>query len=94
MTIHTSSKMVTFHLPFSLKGIDRALPAGVYWVVTDEVLLDALSFQVYRHVSTMIAVPADTHCWVELLAVDARELQSAQDRDSAAHEIVRIRSPA
>lgn len=81
--------MLTFHLPFSLGGVDRILPAGVYWVVTDEVLLDALSFQVYRHVSTMIAVPSDLHARVELLVVDPRDLQSAQDRDSAAHDILR-----
>src|SRR6185295_18120733 len=40
----TTSKTVTFALPFLLKGVDRVLPAGDYRVVTDEELMEGLSF--------------------------------------------------
>ena len=52
--------MVTFVRPFMLKGVDRILPAGNYRVLTDEELIEELSFPVYRRVSTMIVVP-ETH---------------------------------
>jgi hypothetical protein len=57
MTTRTTSKIVTFARPFKLKGVDRILPAGNYRVVTDEELIEELSFPVYRRVSTMILVP-------------------------------------
>ena len=59
MTTRTTSKIVTFARPFTLKGVDRILPAGNYRVVTDEELIEELSFPVYRRVSTMIFVPPD-----------------------------------
>jgi hypothetical protein len=48
MTIRTSSKTVTFAHPFLLKGVDRILAAGDYRVVTDEELIEGLSFPAYR----------------------------------------------
>src|SRR5690349_20118352 len=60
MTIRTSSKTVSFARPFLLKGIDRVLAAGQYKVITDEELIEELSFPVYRRVATMIFVPADS----------------------------------
>lgn len=59
MSPRTTSKTVTFALPFLLKGVDRVLPAGDYRVVTDEELMEGLSFPVYRRVSTMILVPTN-----------------------------------
>ena len=44
MTIRTSTKTVTFRRPFWLKGVDRLLPAADYRVVTDEELIEGLSF--------------------------------------------------
>src|SRR5271154_7602295 len=85
MTMRTSNKTVTFARPFLLKGIDRTLPPGDYRVVTDEELIEELSFPVYRRVATMIFVPADTHraSSVEMVTIDPRDLQEAQDRDAA-----------
>jgi hypothetical protein len=40
----TLSKTVTFSKPFLLKGIGRMLPAGTYRVVTDEELIEGVSF--------------------------------------------------
>jgi len=58
MTVRTSSETVTFAGSFLLEGIDRELVAGGYRVLTDEELVEQLSFPVYRRVSTMIFVPA------------------------------------
>jgi hypothetical protein len=54
-------------------------------VVTDEELIEQLSFPVYRRVSTMIFVPAQSHSVssIEMVAIDPRELKAAQDRDRA-----------
>ncbi len=84
MTTRTTSKTVTFAHPFLLKGIDRMLGAGDYRVVTDEDLVEQLSFPVYRRVATMIFVPADSQnsSSVEMVTIDPRDLQEAQDRDT------------
>jgi hypothetical protein len=84
MTIRTSSKTVSFARPFLLKGIDRVLAAGQYKVIMDEELIEGLSFPVYRRVATMIFVPADSQnsSSVEMVAIDPRDLQDAQDRDA------------
>jgi hypothetical protein len=58
MTTRSHSKSIVFSHPFELKGVDRILPAGDYQVVTDEELIEELSFLVYRRVATMIFVPA------------------------------------
>ena len=77
---------MSFARPFLLKGIDRVLAAGQYKVITDEELIEELSFPVYRRVATMIFVPADSQnsSSVEMVAIDPRDLQEAQDRDAEA----------
>jgi hypothetical protein len=60
MTTRCHSKFVVFRHPFELKGVDRILPPGDYRVVTDEVLIEELSFPVYRRVATMIFVPGES----------------------------------
>ncbi|MGC2121503.1 MAG: hypothetical protein WA652_01475 [Xanthobacteraceae bacterium] len=85
MTTRTTSKTVTFVRPFSLKGIDRELAAGDYKVVTDEELIEGLSFPAYRRVSTMIFVPAQASS-MEMITIDPLDLQAAQDRDKAMRE--------
>jgi hypothetical protein len=84
MTRRTTSKTVTFAHPFLLKGIDRTLDAGDYRVVTDEELVEQLSFPVYRRVATMIFVPADSQnpSSVEMVTIDPRDLQEARDHDA------------
>ena len=85
MTTRTNSRTVTFAHPFMLKGVDRLLPAGDYKVAKDEELIQELSFPVYRRIATMIFVPAESHhaSSVEMVAIDPRDLQEAQDRDAA-----------
>src|SRR4029077_8211695 len=84
MTTRTTSKIITFARPFTLKGVDRILPPGEYRVVTDEELIEELSFPVYRRMATMIFVPADSHraSSVEMVTIDPLDLKEAQDRDA------------
>jgi hypothetical protein len=56
--------------------------------VTDEELIEGLSFPAYRRVSTMILVPAQSHQAVEMVTIDPLDLQVAQDRDAVAHQSV------
>ena len=83
MTMRTKSKTVTFRRPFRLKGVDRMLPPADYRVVTDEELIEGLSFPAYRRVSTMIFVPAPSGSAVEMATVDPLDLEAALDRDAA-----------
>jgi hypothetical protein len=86
LATRTQRKNVVFSHPFRLKGVDRVLPPGDYEVVTDEELIEGLSFPVYHRVYTAIMVPAQSHqaSSVEMVAIDARDLQCAQDRDKDA----------
>ncbi len=81
--MRSHSKSVVFRHPFELKGVDRILPPGDYRVVTDEELIEELSFPVYRRVATMIFVPAGSRhaSSIEMVAIDPQELQAAQQRD-------------
>lgn len=84
MNTRTRNTLVVFSKPFELKGVDRTLPPGEYRVITDEQLIEELSFPVYRRVSTMIFVPGKSHASsVEMVTIDPRDLQAAQDRDKA-----------
>jgi hypothetical protein len=83
MMTRSLSKTVVFNGPFVLKGVDRMLPAGAYRVVTDEELIEAISFPVYRRVATMIFVPGPGRgaASVEMVTIDPRDLQAALERD-------------
>ena len=84
MNTRTSRKTVTFNKPFSLEGIGRSLPAGSYEVVTDEELIEGLSFPVYRRIATMMLVPGQLSRSVEMLTVDPLELAAALEREASA----------
>ena len=85
MTTRSREETVTFRQPFVLKGVDRSLPAGSYRVVTDEELIESLSFPVYRRVSTVIFVPAESHrSAVEMVRIEPADLRAAQERDGDA----------
>jgi hypothetical protein len=84
MTLRTTDKMVTFHHPFCLKGVDRLLPAADYRVVTDEELMEGVSFNVYRRVATVIFVPGPSGRGIEMVTIDPLDLQVAQEQDGGA----------
>jgi len=83
MLTRTRDKTWMFRRPFTLKGVDRALPAGEYRVSTDEELIEGLSFPVYRRVATMMFVRGLNGTSLEMLTVDPAELQAAHERDAA-----------
>jgi hypothetical protein len=86
MTMRTTTKTVTFHRPFCLKGVDRLLPPADYQVITDEELIEGLSFPAYRRVSTVIFVPASSGSAIERVTIDPLDLQAAQDQDAMPNE--------
>jgi len=47
---------VHFRHPFRIKGIDRELAPGAYEIVTDEEMIEGLSFPCFRRVATLIMV--------------------------------------
>jgi hypothetical protein len=86
VTIRSRRETLVFDQPFRLKGLDRLLPAGSYEVLTDEELIEDLSFPCYRRVLTMIMVPGE---WpfasaIEMIATSAIELSDAQRGDKVA----------
>jgi len=85
MNVRTRRTTVTFCGPFALAAADRSLPAGTYEVLTDEELIEELSFPVYRRVATMMLVPAsNSSSSMEMLTIDPRDLTSALERDASA----------
>jgi hypothetical protein len=85
MSIRTTRKMVKFTNSFSLVGVGRVLPPGVYEVVTDEELIEGLSFPVYRRLATMIlAATQSSQSSIEMLTIDPQDLATAMKRDTLA----------
>ena len=76
---------VTFRLPFRIKGIDRQLPAGAYEVVSDEELIEGLSFPCFRRVATMIMVPAAPphRSSTEMISISSADLADARQADAS-----------
>ncbi|MCA1413920.1 hypothetical protein I6F30_22625 [Bradyrhizobium sp. NBAIM20] len=82
MTIRSRREIVTFKHPFHIRGMARELPAGPYEVVTDEEMIDGLSFAVWRRVATMITVPSEAvRGATELRPIGSVDLANAQRAD-------------
>ncbi len=80
----TKRQTLSFRHSFSLKGVDRQLAPGKYEVVTDEELIEGLSFPVYRRVATLIFLPVGSHgSATEMVAIDPADLDEAHVRDAA-----------
>ena len=84
MTTRTRRETVTFAHPFKINGIDRSLPPGAYEVITDEEMIEGLSFASYRRVATMIVVPAapPRSATMEMIAIGSVDLSDAQRIDA------------
>jgi hypothetical protein len=81
MTTRTTTATATFRGPFLLNGTDHVSPAGDYRVVTNEELIEGLSFLAYRRVMTAIFLPgAERGSW-EMHVIDPEDLAAAQERD-------------
>jgi hypothetical protein len=85
MTIRSRREVVTFNHPFRIRGIDRQLPAGAYEVVTDEEMIESLSFAAFRRVATMIKVPAEglRGLATEVISIGPADLSDAQRIDAS-----------
>lgn len=86
MLRRTRDQTWTFNKTFALSGIDHLLPPGSYRVVTDEELIEGLSFSAYRRVATMMFVPGTNGSSLEMVTIDPAELQAAHDHDGAGNE--------
>ena len=56
---------------------------GDHRVVTDEELIEGLSFTASRRISTVIFVPAEAGYAVEMIAIDPMDLQAVHEQDVA-----------
>jgi hypothetical protein len=89
MTTRSRRETVHFKHSFRIRGIDRLLPPGGYEVVTDEEMIEGLSFPSFRRVATMIMVPGapPRQSSIEMFSISAIDLSDAQRIDaSAPHE--------
>ena len=86
MTTRSRRETVTFRHPFRIKGIDRVLPPGDYEVITDEEMIEGLSFASFRRVATMIMVPAAAprSSTMEMISIGSIDLSDAQRIDASA----------
>jgi hypothetical protein len=85
MTTRSRRETVHFRHPFLIKGIDRQLPAGAYEIITDEEMIEGLSFPSFRRVATMMMVPgaAPRHASMEMIAIGSTDLADAQRIDAS-----------
>jgi hypothetical protein len=85
MTIRSRRETITFRHPFRIEGVDRLLPAGAYEVITDEEMIEGLSFASFRRVATMIMVPAASRSpAMEMISIGSIALSDAQRIDASA----------
>src|SRR6266403_513671 len=85
MTMRSRRETITFKHPFWIEGIDRPLSAGAYEVITDEEMIEGLSFAAFRRVATMIMVPAAApgHSTMEMISISSIALSDAQRIDAS-----------
>jgi hypothetical protein len=75
---------ITFQHPFRIRGVDRLLPPGAYEVITDEEMIEGLSFAAFRRVATMIMVPAAPPRSSTIEMICSVDLSDAQRIDASA----------
>jgi hypothetical protein len=82
--MRTTRNTLTFRRAFKLKDVERSLPAGAYELVTDEELIEGLSFPAYRRVGSWLLVPAhNSSASIEMIPVDPVAVATAHLRDPA-----------
>jgi len=86
MTTRSRRETVHFKHPFRINGVDRLLPAGAYEVVTDEEMIEGVSFPCFRRVATMIKVPGPSLniSSMEVISISSVDLSDAQRDDASA----------
>ncbi|UFZ02356.1 hypothetical protein LQG66_24060 [Bradyrhizobium ontarionense] len=88
MSIRSQREFVTFKHPFRIRSIEHLLPEGTYEVVTDDEMIEGLSFAAYRRVATMIIVPVagSRGAALEMVSVSSVDLADAQRVDASASD--------
>jgi hypothetical protein len=86
MTMRSRRETIHFRHPFRIKGIDRLLSPGAYEVITDEEMIEGLSFPCFRRVATMMMVPgaAPNRASMEMISISSVDLSDAQRIDASA----------
>lgn len=85
MTTRSRRETMIFNHPFRLASIDRMLPAGAYEVVTDEEMIEGLSFASYRRLATSMTIPAAAphRSAMEMVSVSPDDLADARRLDAS-----------
>ena len=85
MTMSSRRETITFLHPFRIRGIDRLLRPGAYQVITDEEMIEGLSFPAFRRVATMIMMPAapPRSSTMEMISIGSVDLSDAQRIDAS-----------
>ena len=86
MTMRSRREIISFKHPFRIEGVDRLLSAGAYEVITDEEMIEGLSFASFRRVATLIMVPAAAprSSTMEMISIGSVDLADAQHIDASA----------
>jgi hypothetical protein len=86
MTTRSRKETISFSRPFCIKGVDRMLPAGAYEIISDDELIEGLSFPCYRRVATFIMAPAapPDQSSMEMISIAPLDLADAQRVDASA----------
>ena len=80
MMTRSRRETVVFKHPFRIASIERLLPAGSYEVITDEELMEGLSFPSFRPVATMMMVPAPPpRSSVEMVTISSIDLSDSRE---------------
>lgn len=75
MTTRTTTRTVIFAEPFRLGAVEGVQPPGSYEVITDEELIDGLTFQAWRRVATMIVLPRVGE--IQMVLIDPTDLDAS-----------------
>lgn len=83
MTNRTTSKILTFVRPFSLRGLAEVLPAGAYKVITEEMQDENVTYPTWQLVSTQMHLHtnSDRPDEARIMTVEPRDLEVAHLRD-------------
>ncbi|WP_417837053.1 hypothetical protein [Thalassospira tepidiphila] len=83
MTNRTTSRILNFTRPFSMRGLAEVLPAGSYKVITEETQDENLTYPTWQWVSTQIHLNtnSDRPASSRVLNVEPRDLEVAYLRD-------------
>lgn len=95
MTTRTTKSTVTFQRPFRLDAFEAPLPAGRYFIETDEELLEGVSFPVYRRTAIVMQLIQDPLRLgvTESVMIDPARLEELLAGDAAQERKISIDSP-